>query len=573
MNSINNAPSSGPSTPPTAMFQNSQQDSSSGIRSFSSVLTSPSSVSGLINRTQLQNSSSGRTTPSPLNLNLPHGTTNNKTSSTTSDQNYTPSRKNAIIIENTNETPQDSCLRKVADIIGGKNIHYCTRLSGGRICLYLTNEECVTKAVEEGGIIVNLVYLPIRRYVTEATKLVVSNCPPELDDEKLKEILKPYGRIVSSPTRLKVSTNHDDLKHIKTWRRVVYIMKGPDSQELPKRLNIRNSEEINYTLYLDTDEVMCDYCKRPGHHINKCKKKISDDQNFPDMLRPSFVHSTPTEKEVITNSRPTISLQSTKEVSSEVISDAIISSEPKQQKTSEDDINSRNSTQNLVLQSVQKIQSNNKNPSSVTSESRNNFVSSDFNKFEEIINRNSSQSPQLPGQVDKSLTTNAEELEMLLDPASFSLPGSSKNDQEDLELESIQKVSTSHNPKKRPFSNSPTQEDSEDSSTSTASNISNKSQNMTKKQKKKREKEDTQINILLNMMKPKSSYIEEKTFREFIVKARGAQNSKVVAASLGVTNISALIVQLNDAANTCQDANLQRRLRRASDALLTHNES
>lgn len=215
---------------------------------------------------------------------------NSQSSTGSADPNnlpYKPSRKNAVIVENTHETPQDHCLRAVANIIGGRNIHYCTRLSGGRICLYLTNQDIVNKLVTEGGIVVNDVYLPIRKYVTEATKFVISNCPPEMTDQSLKKILEPYGRVVSSPTRLKVSTAHEDLKHIRTWRRVVYLMIPSEAPEAPKRLIVTSPEGVKTTLYIDKDEIMCDYCKVPGHLEEKCKKKTSDQQNFPTFTPPN----------------------------------------------------------------------------------------------------------------------------------------------------------------------------------------------------------------------------------------------------------------------------------------------
>ncbi|XP_034254601.1 uncharacterized protein LOC117653207 [Thrips palmi] len=68
-----------------------------------------------------------------------------------------------------------------------------------------------------------------------ATKFIVSNCPPEIHDEDLKDLLAPYGRVVSAPTRLKVSTTHDDLKHVKSWKRSIFIMIPSGAPEMPKK--------------------------------------------------------------------------------------------------------------------------------------------------------------------------------------------------------------------------------------------------------------------------------------------------------------------------------------------------
>lgn len=541
------------------------------MRSFAAAVTSnnktPTSASLQLN--------SRTTTPAST------GTSNLSASSLSkSADTYAPSRRNAIIIENTHEIPQDRVLRAVADIIGGRNIHYCTRLSGGRICLYLTSEEWVNKAVNEGGIIVNSIYLPVRRYVTEATKVVVSNCPPELDDNKLKELLEPYGKVVSSPSRLKVSTTYADLKHIKTWRRVVYIMPSLNSEEMPKRLNIISPENIKYTLYLDKDEVTCDYCKAPGHQISKCKKKISDEQNIhlnnetntssssretpsspqdnhDQEQRPAFIHSTPKEVQAV--------IQPTQDAITKRFS-----------KTSTEDQMMKNSYEETSIQStstnLEKVDHPSRTSQDVNSGLSNLFLPH-FNTFEQSIHTAESAN-LLSSEGDSiNLNTTPTDLQQIpMDPASVCLPIYSMD--QDSEIISLTSVKPTNNSKKRPLSSSPSQDDSEDSCTSAASSQSNKSQKKpNKKQKQKKEKEDQQINILLNQMKQKSSYIPQETFKEFLTTARGSQNSKAVAGRLGVTDISALIVQLNDAATLCQDFNLQRRLKRASDALITQNEA
>ncbi|KAK3915908.1 hypothetical protein KUF71_025205, partial [Frankliniella fusca] len=176
-----------------------------------------------------------------------------------------PSRKMAIVIENTKEFSQDELLRAVADLVGGKNIQYCSRLSGGRFCLYLTNESAVTTLCHLGGVHVSNTFLSCRRYFTEATKFVISNCPPEMTDGALQKLLEPYGKIVSTPTRLGITTSHEDLKHIKTWKRSLYLQISNNAPSCPEIINITSEEGVKHTLY-----------------IKECKERQNMKENFSD---------------------------------------------------------------------------------------------------------------------------------------------------------------------------------------------------------------------------------------------------------------------------------------------------
>ncbi|KAJ1526351.1 hypothetical protein ONE63_009500 [Megalurothrips usitatus] len=223
-------------------------------------------------------------------------TSNFSTGTSTMTVDYRPSRKNAIVLENTQKINQDICLRAVADKIGGRNIHYVNRLSGGRLCLYLTNITLVDKMCEEGGIVIGSEFIPTRRYVSEAKKIVISNCPPELSDDQVKQLLEPYGRVVSNPTRLRVSTTHEDLKHIKTWRRTVYMMLPENDQTplLPSRMTV-TIDDVRSTIYIERDEVLCNFCLVPGHSEERCKKKQHQEENYhtlhPPLSHRLFVHS------------------------------------------------------------------------------------------------------------------------------------------------------------------------------------------------------------------------------------------------------------------------------------------
>ncbi|KAK3916767.1 Transposon TX1 uncharacterized 82 kDa protein [Frankliniella fusca] len=194
---------------------------------------------------------------------------------------YTPSRKFSVVLENTQDFNQDDLLRAAADIVGASNIQYVSKLSGGRFCLYLSSEVAVTNICDRGGVYINDTFLPCRKYATEATKFLISNCPPEMPDEALINLLKPFGKPVSKPTRLSVNTVHNDLKHVKTWKRSLFMEIPKDAPSCPEVLHFTSSEGSKHTLYIQTIKKHCSFCRSPSHPPEECKKKQLTDEDFP----------------------------------------------------------------------------------------------------------------------------------------------------------------------------------------------------------------------------------------------------------------------------------------------------
>ncbi|KAG8228510.1 hypothetical protein J437_LFUL008966, partial [Ladona fulva] len=123
-------------------------------------------------------------------------------------------------------TPLADYVIALAEKIGGENITHATRLSNGRICLYLKNEDVLnTFMMEHGGIVVNDKYVIANRMSQKVERLVISNIPPEFPASDLTEILSQMGRVVSPVTPLSLGLKRPDLSHIQCWRRQCFIVR------------------------------------------------------------------------------------------------------------------------------------------------------------------------------------------------------------------------------------------------------------------------------------------------------------------------------------------------------------
>lgn len=469
-------------------------------------------------------------TPSASNLTsksaqmgLPPRTLLSNKSRQDTDLPYSPKRKNAILLENTQEFSQDQCLRVVADVVGGHNIHYCSRLSAGRMCMYLTDHTHVENICNEGGVLIGSVFIPCRRYVTDSTKFIISNCPPELQDDDLKKLLEPYGKVTSAPTRLKVSTVHEDLKHIKSWRRSVYVLIPTGAPEMPKRLFVKGPDNTNFTLYIERDEIVCSFCLAPGHTAEKCHRRKNHEQLFPEF-------APPVSHRLFVN-RQTPSIPATH------------SSEPPNTFMPSFSGNASFSTPEKSAQ----LQASQETPTDL--------ITLDFEQ----------ERPPNPSSQDLTGTRNPDNPSIV--------PAYTDSVDSNSWLDDSMQIEINKNDNKR--KNLSTDEDesirsdtgmfSDTSSASSSTTTSKKA----KKKAKTKDKEQIALCEVINQMKFKENYLSKENFTAFMKDARGKQNSRNIAARF-TDNFGSLIVQLHEAENLCMDFNLKRRFQRAAEALTNH---
>lgn len=504
-----------------------------------------------------------------------NSSTSRRQESADNNQSYTPSRKNAIVLENTSAFTQDQVLRAVADCVGGSNIHYCTRLSNGRICLYLTNEECVNQITDDGGIIIGGIYVSCRRYVSEAKKIVISNCPPELTDNDLKKILEPYGRIVSAPNRLRVTTAHSDLKHIKSWRRSIFMMLPNEAQPLPPRLIITSSDGLRNTLYIEKDEILCTYCHAPGHTEQRCKKKQAMEKEFPSLTTsyhgPAshrlFVHSTAKQsqpareqfqenppQQITNNFMPSFSSRPTIEISQTTI---IPNPTPRVEETRIES--------SFDFSALPRNEEPKEQPSTTIPREEANIsgeISSLEDSFGLTNTDNQNHSTQNPYY-------------SFDDPLSESLPSTSKKrflspNEEINDQHKFAKTIVSDYQSGSEASNSETQDEPQTMEDNEMSDSSAEFLPKSKKALKKHKKQEQAFNIATEKIVFDDTKLSFYQFQEFLKNARGKANSKQVAARITPLT-SELIKKLEEAIVFSTDHNLTRRMQRAAEALKEPN--
>lgn len=199
-----------------------------------------------------------------------------------------PKKEQAIIFHSAENLKLFDYVKSIGDIIGPKNILFASRISNNRICIYLNKIEIVDQLVKNNPIIrVCDLDLPIRRLVTPAKRIVISNVCPSIPHELIETALKDFElQLVSPITFLRAGIPDDEYSHILSFRRQVYITPPNDDYQLQTSLVIP-FENNAHRIFLSTDRMECFLCKETGHIATNCPNSQIASPLQPQVSTPS----------------------------------------------------------------------------------------------------------------------------------------------------------------------------------------------------------------------------------------------------------------------------------------------
>lgn len=180
-------------------------------------------------------------------------------------------RNQAVVID----AVEGLTIRDYALAIGSKtdpaNMIYISRISHGRICVYLKTQEIAEQLIDTQKIInINEHSLEIRPLISRTKRITISNVQPVIPDKHIIDKLSEYSIFPKSPiTKIKSGLHDIGYTHLLSFRRQFYI----DQEEvgkLPPYIKV-DHENVTFWLYLSTDKLSCFICKEEGHLAKHCK--------------------------------------------------------------------------------------------------------------------------------------------------------------------------------------------------------------------------------------------------------------------------------------------------------------
>lgn len=193
-----------------------------------------------------------------------------KTFAETTANTQFPKKEQAIVLNTINDIPQLEYIKALGKITSTKKISFASRISNNRFCVYFTDKCTVDELIQNFSCItINEHQIPFRRLVNPAKRFIISNAHPIIPHDVIIEYLISCGiRTLSQITFLKAGFQ-DELAHISSFRRQVYIHPD-DIANVPGSIVIR-FDNTDFRIFINDDTLTCYTCKQTGHTSNSCK--------------------------------------------------------------------------------------------------------------------------------------------------------------------------------------------------------------------------------------------------------------------------------------------------------------
>lgn len=215
-----------------------------------------------------------------------------------------PKKDQAIVMNILDEIPQIEYVKAISKLTEPKNIIFASRLSNNRFCLYLSSKEIVDNIItKHSSVYINDQTITIRRLINPAKRVIISNAHPVVPHDIIMEALLLEGIKTVSPISFMKAGYNDELSHVISFRRQVYIHPD-DSENMPGSLIIKH-DGTDYRIFLTDDTITCFLCKLPGHTSQYCKKTPKNNPITTETNNISQNNSTSTETEPISSQNQT----------------------------------------------------------------------------------------------------------------------------------------------------------------------------------------------------------------------------------------------------------------------------
>lgn len=137
--------------------------------------------------------------------------------------------QNPIIIhaaDTADETKLTEYIYEVGEHVGSSNIIFISRISNNRMCIYLKSHILADQfPITHPTVCINNTTLKVCKLINPTKRLTISNVSPHISYEIIENALRTIHLKTTSPiTFLRVGQLEEEYKHIKSFRRQIYIL-------------------------------------------------------------------------------------------------------------------------------------------------------------------------------------------------------------------------------------------------------------------------------------------------------------------------------------------------------------
>ncbi|CAK9799807.1 Transposon TX1 uncharacterized 82 kDa protein [Anthophora quadrimaculata] len=186
-----------------------------------------------------------------------------------------PTREQAIVIDSIDGVSIQDYTVEIGKIVGPSKIRFVSRISHGRVCIYLDSKQTADKLTDNHvKIKLGAHSLVIRPLIVKSKRIILSNvCPIIPHSFILDELTKLNITPCSQISFIRAGINSPGYSHIMSFRRQMYIQPD-DVAKLPEAMHL-SYEDTVYWIYLSAEKLSCFLCKEEGHLAKFCKSNLS----------------------------------------------------------------------------------------------------------------------------------------------------------------------------------------------------------------------------------------------------------------------------------------------------------
>ncbi|KAK3529635.1 hypothetical protein QTP70_032509 [Hemibagrus guttatus] len=168
----------------------------------------------------------------------------------------------------------EECVLAIGDVVGHENIVAASRMNSA-IVVFLNDVAKVTKLTGQ-RIVINNELKQVSPLSSPAKKVILSNVPPFISDKAITNELSRYGRLVSPIKRIPLGCKSSLIKHLVSFRRMVYMVFKEGTEELNVVVKF-SVDGFDYNIFVSSDaDIKCFKCGRTGHLVRACPERQSD---------------------------------------------------------------------------------------------------------------------------------------------------------------------------------------------------------------------------------------------------------------------------------------------------------
>ena len=168
----------------------------------------------------------------------------------------------------------EECSLAVAEVVGATSVKSAARMNGGVVIF--VDEVDKANTVVANGVVIQDTFVSVTPLATPATKVLLSNIPPFINDALIIKELNRFGKVVSAVKKLPSGCKSPTLKHVVSHRRILYMILNDRTRDLKVTFKL-TVDGFDYTLFATTENMRCFGCKEEGHLIRSCPEKQSSE--------------------------------------------------------------------------------------------------------------------------------------------------------------------------------------------------------------------------------------------------------------------------------------------------------